>query len=196
MHDMIVDSSNDATSYVLDVLTATTSGPELSDGEMIEWSAKRNSINDYFRNLGYAGINANQKPWGDGPYGRERAFVGGDYSNRNMLTTNATAQLLSEIVQRKCISAERSEQMLAYLKRNPETKSSDPDDQSTKFSAARLPAQSKVWSKAGWTSVTRHDAAYVELPSGKRFVLVTFTVNHAKDHGIIPYIAGEVAKSI
>src|SRR5690242_15500953 len=34
LRDMIVDSSNDATHYVLDALTDTTSGPELSEGEM------------------------------------------------------------------------------------------------------------------------------------------------------------------
>src|SRR4051812_171925 len=37
MKDMIVDSSNDATGYVVDVLTGTTSGPELSDAEIKEW---------------------------------------------------------------------------------------------------------------------------------------------------------------
>ena len=31
-HDMIVNSSNDATSLVVDILTGTTSGPELSSG--------------------------------------------------------------------------------------------------------------------------------------------------------------------
>ena len=37
MKDMIVESYNEATHYVLDVLTGTTSGPELPDAELVEW---------------------------------------------------------------------------------------------------------------------------------------------------------------
>src|SRR5688500_10704512 len=37
LRDMIVDSSNEATQYVVDVLTQTTSGYELPPNEMAEW---------------------------------------------------------------------------------------------------------------------------------------------------------------
>src|SRR5947207_4643191 len=37
VHDMIVDSSNEATQYVVDVLTQTTGGFELPPKEMEEW---------------------------------------------------------------------------------------------------------------------------------------------------------------
>ena len=47
----------------------------------------------------------------------------------------------------------------------------------------------RLWSKAGWTSTTRHDAAYVEMPDGSKFVLVTFTTEHANDREIIPTVA-------
>ena len=47
----------------------------------------------------------------------------------------------------------------------------------------------KLWSKAGWTSTTRHDAAYIELPNGAKFVLVTFTTDHANEREIIPTVA-------
>ena len=47
----------------------------------------------------------------------------------------------------------------------------------------------KLWSKAGWTSTTRHDAAYVETPDGRKFVLVVFTTNVANERNIIPDIA-------
>ncbi len=45
VHDMIVDSSNEATQYVLDVLTQTTGGYELSPKEMADWQYKRNAVN-------------------------------------------------------------------------------------------------------------------------------------------------------
>jgi beta-lactamase class A len=197
MHDMIVESSNDATHYIIDTLTGTTSGPELPREQMREWARRRNRINGYFQSIGYENLNINQKPWSDGPYGRERIFVGEHYDNRNMLTTNATARLLHDIAQHTCISAARSEQMLTLLKRDPVKTSDepdDPDDQATKFSARDLPSGTQVWSKAGWTSSTRHDAAYIELPGGERLILVIFTTDHAKDHDIIPYLASELVR--
>ncbi len=60
------------------------------------------------------------------------------------------------------------------------------------YTGAALPPGAKLWSKAGWTSETRHDAGYVKLPTGERFVLVTFTVGHAKEKGIIPAVARAV----
>jgi len=48
MRDMIVDSSNDATSLVVDVLTGTT-GPELPPGPFETWKSQRNIINRYFQ---------------------------------------------------------------------------------------------------------------------------------------------------
>src|SRR5262245_5878680 len=61
MRDMIVDSYNEATGYIVDSLTGTTSGPELSPGEMDEWYLKRNAVNRYFASLGYTNINVNRK---------------------------------------------------------------------------------------------------------------------------------------
>ena len=196
LHDMIVDSSNDATHYVLDALTGTTGGPELPDGEMKIWSEKRNSVNRYFAALGYTNINANQKTWNDGPYGRERIWVGTNYANRNTLTTDDTARLLAGIALRRCVSAERSEQMLKLLARDPSGRSSDPDDQSHGFTGPAVPAGARLFSKAGWTSNTRHDAAYVELPGGKKFVLVTFTTAHSNERNIIPFVAKKIIEGL
>src|SRR5205814_5211669 len=57
LHDMIVDSSNEATGKIIDLLSDTTAGEVLPDAEMKEWAAKRNLVNDYFKSLGYHGIN-------------------------------------------------------------------------------------------------------------------------------------------
>jgi hypothetical protein len=54
----------------------------------------------------------------------------------------------------------------------------------------------KLWSKAGWTSKTRHDAAYIETPDGLKFVLVIFTENMANERDIIPMIAGKVLDNL
>jgi hypothetical protein len=188
LRDMIVDSSNDATHYVLDALTGTTSGPELPDAEMKAWGEKRNAVNRHFASLGYTNINASQKPWNDGPYGRDRIWVGKDYGNRNALTTDATARLLSEVVRRQCVSARRCDEMLELLRRDP----ANQKDSQARFTLSVLPAGGKLFSKAGWTSTTRHDAACVELPDGRRFVLVTFTTGHASERQIIPFVARQI----
>lgn len=189
MRDMIVDSYNEATHYVVDAVTGTTSGPELPPAEMQEWANKRNIVNRYFAAQGYTNINTNQKPWCEGPYGRERAFVGLKYENRNKLTTDATARIMTEIVTGRAVTAARSAKMMELLKRDFAGKSEDPDDQAHGFTGIALGPGARLWSKAGWTSTTRHDAAYIELPNGARFVLVTFTTDHANDRDIIPTIA-------
>jgi hypothetical protein len=54
---------------------------------------------------------------------------------------------------------------------------------------------SKLWSKAGWMSESGHEVACVELPTGAKFVLVTFTTDHANDREIIPAVAKAVVQA-
>jgi beta-lactamase class A len=195
MRDMIVDSYNEATGLVVDSLTGTTSGPELSPTEMEAWYDKRNAVNRWLVSLGYRNINVNRKPWCEGPYGREMQSVKLHQPNhRNWLTTDATARLLSEIVTSRAVTPERSRQMMQLLERRPFAK--DAERQSIEYTGPALPPGAKLWSKAGWTSETRHDAAYVELPNGAKFVLVVFTVSHATEKEIIPTVARSVVQAM
>ena len=198
LKDMIVDSSNDATNYIVDVLTDTSSGGEISPKELEIYGERRNAVNRYYKSLGYSNINVNQKTYCEDAYGREKQFRF-DGTNRNMLTTDATARLLTEIVSGKIVSPERSRQMLDLLKRDFSGTSTDADDQAHGFTAIALNKlnlkDAKLWSKAGWTSKTRHDAAYIEMPDGRKFVLVVFTENFANEREIIPTIAGKVLEN-
>jgi len=196
LRDMIVDSSNDATGYVLDVLTGTSSGMELLPAEMRKWQEKRNAVNRYFASLGYTNINVNQKTFCEDAYGRENFGRGPNGENRNKLTTNATARLLAEIATRRIITTARADKMLELLKRDFSGKSSDPDNQGHGFTGIALKDYegARLWSKAGWTSKVRHDAAYIELPNGARFVVVTFTEGHSNDRDIIPTVAEVILK--
>lgn len=191
VRDMIVDSSNEATQYVLDVLTHTTGGYELPEKEMAEWQYQRNVVNRYYAALGFRNINVNQKTFCEDAYGRERVSRGPNGENRNKLTTDATARLLSEIVTLRADNSARSTQMMELLKRDFSGTSKDNDDQGHGFTGIALQGLTgaRLWSKAGWTSTTRHDAAYVELPNGVKFVLVTFTTDHAGERDIIPTVA-------
>ena len=196
MRDMIVDSGNEPTHYIVDLLTGTTSGPELSQKEIEEWQDKRNAVNRYFMSLDFVNINVNKKPWGDGPYGRETQATKLFSPKRNWLTTDATARLLTEIVTHKSISEKRSDEMMELLKRDPFSAKGSAEDQARGYTGMALPPGAKLWSKAGWTSETRHDAAHVELPAGEKFVLVTFTVNHATEREIIPTVARAVIEGM
>ena len=200
LRDMIVDSSNDATGYILDVLTDTSSGTELPQKEFELWQYKRNRVNRFFASLGYQNININQKTFCEDAYGIEqqsRAYKG---QNRNMLTTNATARLMAEIALRRFVNEQRSNAMLSLMSRDWSKPSDDPDSQAVAFTGKALidnkMAGTKLWSKAGWTSKSRHDAAYIETPDGLKFVLVVFTENHANEREAIPQIATLVMKGM
>jgi beta-lactamase class A len=190
LHDMIVHSGNEATGYVLDVLTDTTSGPELPPVELAAWHEKRNVVNRYFHSLGYTAINANRKTWHDGPYGRDKQAVDQFTPARNSLTTNATARLLVEIATGNFVSPARCQEMRDLMHRDFANPNST-DHQGREFIGAGLPPSAKLWSKAGYMSTARHDAAIVELADGRKFVLVIFTARpDAKE--IIPEITRQI----
>ncbi|NJL47472.1 MAG: serine hydrolase [Leptolyngbyaceae cyanobacterium SM2_5_2] len=203
LRDMIVDSSNDATSLVIDVLTGTTSGPELPTSPFQTWQYQRNIINRFFQSLQWPEletVNLNQKTWCDGPYGRERVFLGEHYENRNRLTTNAVARLIHSMAGGVAVSAPRSQAMLSLMQRNLATERplSDDEDQLIGFLGAGLPANTHFYSKAGFTSQVRHDAAYGEIPDCHPFVLVVFTEGreHSKNKAILPHLANLIAEQV
>ncbi|HYV84213.1 MAG TPA: serine hydrolase [Pyrinomonadaceae bacterium] len=198
VRDMIVDSSNEATQYVLDVLTHTTGGYELPPKEMEAWQYQRNAVNRYFSSLGYTNINVNQKTFCEDAYGREHVSRGPNGENRNKLTTDATARLMMEIVTGKIANPARTAAMMELLKRDYMGTSNDNDDQGHGFTGIALQGREgfRLWSKAGWTSTARHDVAYVEMPDGGKFVLATFTSNHSNDREIIPTVARVVIEGL
>jgi hypothetical protein len=158
---------------------------------MQEWQYKRNAMNRYFTSMGYTNINVNQKTFCEDAYGRESVSRGPNGENRNKLTTDATARLLTEIVTGKVANPARTAAMMDLLKRDYSRQTGDTDDQGTGFIGMALRGRDgyRLWSKAGWTSTTRHDVAYIETPDGGKFVLATFTSGHSTEREIIPTVA-------
>ncbi|MEX0588836.1 MAG: serine hydrolase [Cyanobium sp.] len=206
--DMIRDSSNDATGLVLDLLTGTTSGPALPPRRMAQWGEQRQLVNHWLGELGWpelVGCNACQKTWGDGPYGREKEFYGANLENRNRLSTDALARLLQAVTASMLVSPPACARMRSVLARSldPVQRAADPENQVDGFIGEGLPAGSRLWSKAGWMSQARHDAAYVELPDkdhplkSSHFLLVIFSEGEAcaQDSHLLPEIAKHLAKS-
>jgi beta-lactamase class A len=200
---MIGQSSNDATNHIVDLLTGTTGGPDLPPAAFRRWLARRRSINRYFEGWGcpeFAGINLMQKTWGDAPYGRERQSRYEVPNNRNALTTDAVARLLLAIARGEAVNARRSAAMMKLLSR-PIPDRPDPGkpfDQVFGFFGEGLPKGSRLWSKAGWTSTVKHDAAIVRLPDRWRFILVAFTTGAAQagSKQMLPFIARNVAAAL
>ena len=101
VYKMLFYSSNDATSFLIDVITGTTSGPCIEGDPWENWKYQRSIINDWLKELSWSElneINCCQKTWEDGPFGREKEFYGTENKNRNMMTTNATARILEDIM--------------------------------------------------------------------------------------------------
>ncbi|MEO1622550.1 MAG: serine hydrolase [Cyanobacteria bacterium J06632_3] len=171
MTDMLICGSHDAASFLVDVLTGTTSGPSLPSGPDETWSYQRNLVNRYFASLGWPelrSVNVNQKTWCDRPYGREIDFLGDALENRNQLTTEATAKLLHSIVGGVSVSPERSQFMMDLLAKSS-TEEQFPQP------LTYLSAEGKVWSRSAITTEVGHSLAYVESPDIHPYLLVIFT---------------------
>src|SRR6202040_2661027 len=114
---------------------------------------KRNAVNRFYADLGYQGINVNQKTFAEDSYGRERQNRGPNQENGNRLTTNATARLWFSIATLQAVSNTRSLGMMNLPRRDPfAAKSDNPDEQAMLFMGKSLPVGSQYYSKAGWTS--------------------------------------------
>jgi hypothetical protein len=194
--DMTRHSSNDATGLVVDLLTGTTSGPGLSPEAMACWVSQRQLVNQWLADLGWpelVGVNACQKTWGDGPFGREREFYGSSLENRNRLSTDATARLLQAVMASAVVSPLACARMQALLERSldPAQRAADPENQVDGFLGEGLPGGARLWSKAGWMSQARHDAAYVEVEGQDPVLMVAFSEGEdcAADTTLLPEIA-------
>lgn len=197
LRDMTVHSYNDATATVVDYITGTTGGPELPDDELAAWHERRMAVTRWFEAQGYRNVLAVRKTWAEGPYGRELQDALVHPPRRNFLSTNDTARLLHEIAEGRCVSPARSAQMLELMRRDvaaAQVAAAGEDAEGAGFTGPALSPGMKLWSKAGWTSWTRHDAAVIELPDGGRVILVTFTesTDHANNRKIIAAVARRI----
>jgi len=104
---MIRQSSNDATNYIVDLLTGTTGGPELPKAALGRWLRRRRAVQRYFERWRwpeFAPIRVTQKTWDDSPYGREQQSRISVANNRNRLTADAVARLLWAIDRGEVVS--------------------------------------------------------------------------------------------
>ena len=187
--DMITVSSNDATGFVVDSITGTTSGPEMSGRDWEKWKDRRNAVNRFFAARGYRDLNANQKTFCEDAYGREQVFRDGG-RNRNRMTADLAARLFKEIARGEIAGPAGTQEMLALLSRD--TKPARPFDdlelEDARLAGQRLPPGTRFWSKSGDAYDVHHLVARAALPGGPDIVLAVFTKGVKTVPGVIPRV--------
>ena len=201
MYEMIANSNNDATGFILDLLTGTTSGPSLEERSFQDWKNQRRIINNWLETLQWPELknwNCCQKTWNEGPFGREKDFYGIKNHNRNSMTTNGTARIFESLMTREDVYLKASQRLKSDFSRSldPITRKKDLNNQVDGFLGEGLPLTSKLWSKAGLMSEARNDVAWWETPDQKPMLLVVFTTGEklAKDRFLLPALSSEMNK--
>ncbi len=200
VYKMLFYSSNDATSFLIDIITGTTSGPCIEGDIWENWKYQRAIINDWLKELNWhevSEINCCQKTWDDGPFGREKEFYGTENKNRNMLTTDLSARVLQEIMIKLDYKKDNLN-LRSFLKRNlnKNVLNKDPLNQVDGFLGEGLPENINFWSKAGLMSQVRHDAAWWVNNDSLQTLLVVFGngAKYVKDETLFPEISNAVYK--
>ncbi|MEA5576525.1 serine hydrolase [Anabaena sp. UHCC 0451] len=192
LNEMILQSDNNASSRIIDRITKAQSLPEkLSKDGFAQWKKQRESVNLFFKKANYQDININQKTFPipdlkiNEPQGTDLQIRGDNPQKpiRNKITTYHAARLMYEILTGQAIGQEYSQKMLGLLTRDLRREAWDfnppnPDifNPVDNFFGEGL-ANEKVEfaSKAGWTTSSRQEVAYVVTPDGKtRYILVIF----------------------
>ena len=209
LEQMIQKSSNDAASYILDQITNTSSGPELNEAALAAWKQRREQLNWFFQTAGYDEININQKIFRivsldlNEPQGRDLQIRGNpNMPLRNQISTQQAARLMYEIATEQAVSETYSRRMARWLSRDlrvPVEQQISPN--SGEFNPIRaflgesLPPDVKLLSKAGWTSTTRQEAAYISTSDeSTAYILVIFGEDpaYSRDEDIFPIFSRRV----
>ncbi|HBE20845.1 MAG TPA: hypothetical protein DEG17_04950 [Cyanobacteria bacterium UBA11149] len=208
LYKMIQESDNESASRILDEITGTYSNPEkLNEKEFKTWQTQREQVNRFFQNAGYNNINISQKTFPipylklTEPKGTDLQIRGNpNKPTRNKISTQQAARLMYEIVNQQAISPEYSQKMKQLLTRDLRPEAWEHLDPNTghfnpirTFFGELLPINNAyILSKAGWTSGSRQEVAFIRTRSGKTsYILAIFADDsaYAKDEKIFPQMS-------
>ncbi len=209
---MIKKSDNEGASYIVDKITNTQSGADLKGEDYQTWLNKRKELNYFFQAAGYQDININQKTfpipylkeYGKSPKGYELKMRGdSNQPTRNKITTKQAARLMYEIVTRQAVSNKYSLEMEELLTQDLRREAWVNIDTNLEFNPIRaflgegLPANVQFLSKAGWTSQTRQEVAFVR-DGNTTYILAIFAEDqaYARNAKIFPEMSRVVFQSM
>ena len=209
---MIKKSDNEGSSYIFDKITNTKSGADLSEEDYQTWLKKREKLNHFFQAGGYKDININQKTfpipslgeYGKFPKGYELKMRGDpNQPTRNKVSTEQAARLMYEIVSLQAVSQKYSLKMTELLTRDLRKEAWINIDTNFEFNPIRaflgegLPVGVQFLSKAGWTSQTRQEVAFVKDGSAS-YILTIFAEDpaYARNAKIFPEMSKFVFKQM
>ena len=198
VYRMLYNSSNDATSFIVDLLTGTSSGPSIKGDSWNNWKYQREIVNDWLRDLNWdelKGTNCCQKTWEDAPFGREKDFYGPKNQNRNSISSDGAARIMEQIM-KNIQYKETNINIKKFLSRNLSRESfeDDPNNQIAGFLGEGLPENTPFWSKAGLMSEVRHDSAFWSINENTETLLVVFGNGEefVRDKLFFPKLAEEI----
>ena len=125
-------------------------------------------------------------------------FYGEGNENRNSLSTDAIARIFEGIMTDGLISPPACKRLRTLFSRSLDMKErcSDPENQIDGFLGEGLNKGTRLWSKAGWMSQARHDAAWFSSPNQNPMLLVIFCQGRqrANDSSLLPAFARELSQ--
>jgi beta-lactamase class A len=205
INNMIKYSDNDDSAFILDKISDAKSQPTLSRDKFKAWLQKRLHVNNFFAKAGYKNININQKAYPvyaqnlSSPRGSELQIRQvPNLPQKNLITTNHVARLIYEICfTKEAVSPAASAKMCNLLTRDlkPEVwkKQTQGFHPIYGLLGQAFPNSDITFaSKAGGTSTTRSDAAFVITKDGKvAYTLAVFGNDsaYAGNGSILPQIS-------
>lgn len=188
LSQMVQHSHNEAASHIIDAITETKSVGNLNNKEYQNWLNKRYWLNRFFQKAEYKNINISQKTYPilsenlPEPKGADLQMRGDPKKPiRNQISTKQAARLMYEIVTNQAISPKYSQEMQTWLARDLKSKEWTKIDPKEAFNPVinffgeSLPPNIYFASKAGLTSNTRQEVAFVRTSDGKTaYILAIF----------------------
>lgn len=212
MDKMILKSDNNGASQVLDDITETKSSKtELSKQEFDFEQQKRKSLNVFYQNKGYSSnLNISQKTFPITnenimePQGFDKQLRGEDTQKpiRNKITTDDATLLMYEIINSPRVEMKelltRNIYSSFWRKQPPNPIEFNPVESFFGEGLEGLKSENII-SKAGWTSASRQEVAYIKSKDGKtEYILTVFgdSADYAKNKKIFPEISRLVYKEM
>jgi beta-lactamase class A len=195
---MIIESDNEAASFIVDSITKAPSlAKNLEGKEWQDWRSKRLSVNQFFNLGGYEKLNVSQKTYPvpylnlSEPTGTDKTMrqenTTPDKPIRNKVTTEQAAKLMYEVCSVPSLSQESSTKICSWLTRDLKNENwrKAPGIPANDFNPIRgfmgegVAAKKNITirSKAGWTKDSRQEV--IAIRDGKNSLIIAAFANNS-----------------